>query len=194
MLVTKAECRVESLRPPHCRLPPTPFIFNLFNILSASLCTKRALSNELLGLLGVFLCAPWSASAGKLVHHALCVCLLSFRCTALSLLLGTEILWLFYRITYILHFMPLSCVNQILSHHEFLEHIFKPSSCTPREAVSVLRHKIGRFFAKTALYKGLVACINIQRAAFKDKQKPQEQTVNQSNNIFKKYFTFSSCF
>lgn len=93
-------------------------------------------------------------------------------------------LCLFHWITYILRFMTLNCVNQTLSHHEFLEHIFKPSSCSPGEAVSVLHHKIGRFFAKTALYKGLVACINNQGTAFKDRHKPHEQTANQANNIF----------
>lgn len=62
--------------------------------------------------------------------------------------LGIQMLCLFHWITYILRFMTLNCVNQTLSHHEFLEHIFKPSSCSPGEAVSVLHHKIGRFFCK----------------------------------------------
>lgn len=44
--------------------------------------------------------------------------------------------------------MKLNGVNQTLSYHEFLEHIFKPSSCNLGEAVPVLHHKIGRFFCK----------------------------------------------
>lgn len=59
MLVTKAEL---NLRGHLTATSPHPFIFNLFNILSASPCMKWALSNKLLGLFGVSLCAP-SASA-----------------------------------------------------------------------------------------------------------------------------------
>lgn len=83
MLVTKAEL---NLRGHLTATSPHPFIFNLFNILSASPCMKWALSNKLLGLLlGVSLCSQCFCFglAGKLVHRALWACFLSFQCTAL---------------------------------------------------------------------------------------------------------------
>lgn len=83
MLATKAELNLWG----HLTATSAyPFIFNLFNILSASPCMEWALSNKLLGLLRVSLCAP-SASAlvwlGNLsIMHSVPVSCHS-KCTAL---------------------------------------------------------------------------------------------------------------